>query len=204
MSGWAPQFVPRQEWRAAVLTSVQEGFTYFDWLGCVDEVGRSDSFRVVIALRHGQRLTELRSLATSVPRESPYLDSLREVFPGAGWHEREAAELFGVQFVGGDRRHLLLNEDFEGAPLRKDEVLAARTAVTWPGAKDPGESTPVGQGSGTEGLGGRAGSPGRRRMVPPGVPEPEVWGDRDPEAPAPTAAEVAGSAGSARVRRPRR
>ena len=42
------------------------------------------------------------------------------------------------------------------------------TALTWPGAKEPGET---------------AASPSRRRMVPPGVPDSAVWGDREPEAP---------------------
>ena len=66
-------------------------------------------------------------LSASVPRDAPRLDSLREVFAGAAWHEREAAELFGVEFVGGDRAGCCSPADFVGTPLRKDEVLAART-----------------------------------------------------------------------------
>ena len=91
------------------------------------------------------------------------------VFAGAAWHEREVAELFGVEFVGGERRRLLLNPEFEGTPLRKDEVLAARTGMNWPGAKEPGRDAMA--------------SPGRRRLVPPGVPDPAVWGDRDASQP---------------------
>ena len=51
-------------------------------------------------------------------------------------------ELFGVEFIGGDHRRLLLNPEFEGTPLRKDEVLAARTGMNWPGAKEPGRPRP--------------------------------------------------------------
>jgi hypothetical protein len=64
---------------------------------------------------------------------------------------------------------LLLPDGFEGHPLRKDFVLAARAAKAWPGAKEPGESdADVGA------------SPGRRKTRPPGVPDPETWGPRPP------------------------
>ena len=48
-------------------------------------------------------------------------------------------------------------------------------------------------------------SPGhnRRRMVPPGVPDPEVWGDRAAEAPAAEPAEIAGALATGRIRRRR-
>jgi NADH-quinone oxidoreductase subunit C len=133
-------------------------------------------------------------LACRVPRTEPRLASVRDVYAGAAWHEREAAEEFGVELVGGDRRHLLLGAGSPPTPLRKDEVLAARTAEPWPGAKEPGESD---TGAGTAG----AASPSRRRMVPPGVPAPEVWGDRDPTAAAPEPAEVAAAVTGGRVRR---
>ena len=129
-----------------------------------------------------------------MPRSEPRLASVRDVFAGAAWHEREAAEEFGVEVVGGDRRRLLLDVGSAPAPLRKDEVLAARTAEPWPGAKEPGESD---AGAGTAG----AASPSRRRMVPPGVPAPEVWGDRDPAAPPADPAEVAAAVTGGRVRR---
>ena len=79
------------------------------------------------------------------------------------WHERETHEMFGVDFT--DHPHLvplLLPENFEGHPLRKDFVLAARVAKAWPGAKEPGES--------------EHGGPKRRQMLPPGVPDPNEWG----------------------------
>jgi NADH-quinone oxidoreductase subunit C len=45
-------------------------------------------------------------------RDDPRIDLVRGVFAGAAWHEREVAELFGVEFVGGDSRRLLLNPEF--------------------------------------------------------------------------------------------
>ena len=177
--------VAPQDWHLTVVGARDDGFDYFDWLGGVDDIGRSDSLRVVLMLRRTDTF-EAQVLTTRVPRENPRLDSIGDLFAGAGWHERESAELYGIEFVGGDRRRLLLGADIEGAPLRKDEVLAARTVEAWPGAKEPGENDA---------------SPSRRRMVPPGVPDPEIWGDREPGSPEPTASEVAESAIGGRVRR---
>ena len=183
--------VPPQDWLATVRQARDDGFGYFDWLGCVDEIGRSETFRIVLVLRDLDRLEAAPLvLATEVPRDEARLDSIGSVYPGAGWHEREAAELFGVEFRGGSPRRLLLDPNFSGTPLRKDEVLGARAGLSWPGAKEPGEADGA--------------SPGRRRMVPPGVPDPAVWGDRDPELPPAADDEVAESAVGGRVRRRKR
>jgi NADH-quinone oxidoreductase subunit C len=189
--------VAASAWRRSVEAARDEGYRYFDWLGVVDEIGRRDTLRVVVALRDIARSAEVLLIATEVPRDAPRLESIREVFAGASWHEREAAELFGVDF-GREQPRLLLNPEFEGTPLRKDEVLAARTGTSWPGAKEPGESDAA---TGTARTGGA--SPGRRRMVPPGVPDPAVWGDRDEGDGVPDPAEVADAVTGRRVRRRR-
>jgi NADH-quinone oxidoreductase subunit C len=177
-----------EEWLAAVESLHADGFDYFDWLGCVDEIGRQDCLRIVLVVRNVSQRAEPRTLSCSLPRHDPRLETVSGVFAGAAWHEREVAELFGVEFIGGDHRRLLLNPEFEGTPLRKDEVLAARTGMSWPGAKEPGETEA---------------SPSRRRLVPPGVPDPAVWGDRDASQPDAEPAEVAESAVGGRVRRRR-
>ena len=100
-------------------------------------------------------------LRTRVPREDPRLATLTAVYPGANWPERETWEMFGIAFDGHPNLvKLLLPDQFEGHPLRKDFVLASRVAKVWPGAKEPGESG--------------SGAPSRRRMRPPGVPDD--WG----------------------------
>ncbi|WP_176451801.1 NADH-quinone oxidoreductase subunit C [Enemella dayhoffiae] len=179
------RLVEPAEWVTAAAQARADGFGFFDWLDCVDELGRTEEFRVSLQLLRRETGESVR-LDTRIAREEPRLASLWAVFGGAAWAERELADLFGVEFVGGMAGSLLVDPRYGGHPLRKDEVLAARAAVGWPGAKEPGES-----------------GAGRRRMVPPGVPDPQVWGDRDPDAAQPSAAEVAESAQGGRVRRRR-
>ncbi|MCX4846014.1 NADH-quinone oxidoreductase subunit C [Streptomyces sp. NBC_00893] len=155
--------VPAASWIAALETARDRlGCTYFDWLSAVDEPGTG--FRVcvhVAALAEG-RIRRLL-VRTTVPHEAAVLPTAIDVYAGAAWHERETHEMFGIGFEGHPHLvPLLLPEGFEGHPLRKDFVLAARVAKAWPGAKEPGES--------------EHGGPKRRTMLPPGVPDPNEWG----------------------------
>jgi NADH-quinone oxidoreductase subunit C len=62
------------------------------------------------------------TLKVSVPREKPVLESVSEVWRCADWHEREAYDLFGFDFLNHpDLRRILMPYDWEaGYPLRKD------------------------------------------------------------------------------------
>ena len=203
------RLVGPEDWRAGVEAAQADGYRFFDWLGAEDLVGWQDALLVVLALRRLDRPGDVLLLGTELDRAAPRLDSIRGLYAGAAWHEREAAELFGVEFVGGDSARLLLTSGYSGTPLRKDEVLAARTGLAWPGAKEPGESDlrpepemrpePAMRPEPDEG----PRSSQRRRLVPPGVPDPTVWGDRDESAPDPQPAEVAESATGGRMRRRR-
>ena len=88
--------------------------------------------------------------------------------------------MFGIDFDGFDDgsglglRPLLLPEGFEGTPLRKSFVLAARASKPWPGAKEPGESGDAPARPAAAGR--RAGARSRR----PGCPTPR--GGRDEHA----------------------
>ncbi|MGW3875915.1 NADH-quinone oxidoreductase subunit C, partial [Streptomyces sp. NPDC005069] len=155
--------VPATAWIAALETARDRlGCTYFDWLSAVDEPGTG--FRVcahVAAPAHGKVRRLL--IRTTVPHDAAVLPTAVGVYSGAAWHERETHEMFGIGFEGHPHLvPLLLPDGFEGHPLRKDFVLAARVAKAWPGAKEPGES--------------EHGGPKRRTMLPPGVPDPNEWG----------------------------
>jgi NADH-quinone oxidoreductase subunit C len=61
------------------------------------------------------------ALKVHLPRESPSVPSVERVWGVANWHEREAWDLFGIAFTGhSDLRRILLPDDWEGHPLRKD------------------------------------------------------------------------------------
>jgi NADH-quinone oxidoreductase subunit C len=141
--------------------------SFFDWLSAVDQL--TDGFDVVTHVYDpaGHRQLLVR---TRIPAVAPSLPTATHVYRGAAWHERETCEMFGIDFPGHPYLvPLLLPDGFEGNPLRKDFALASRAAKSWPGAKEPGESE-------------REGAPSRRKMQPPGVPDPVTWGPRQPGA----------------------
>lgn len=111
---------------------------YLTFLSGVD--WEAEGFEVLIAL-FSYRWRSTVILRVRLPAENPRMPSITGVFGGANWHEREAAEMFGITFDGHPNPvHLYLAEDFEGYPLRKSFKLASRTYKAWPGAKDPGEA----------------------------------------------------------------
>ncbi|MFG3252094.1 NADH-quinone oxidoreductase subunit C [Streptomyces sp. NPDC048172] len=185
--------VPAESWLSALRVARDAlDCTFFDWLSAVDEPGTG--FHVcahVAALpAPGEPLRRL-VVRTTVPHEAPSLPTATAIYDGASWHERETHEMFGVDFPDHpDLAPLLLPEGFEGHPLRKDFVLAARVAKTWPGAKEPGES----------GHGG----PKRRTMLPPGVPDPNEWGPLKGQLPPAPSRPARGRAAAASGERPAR
>lgn len=153
--------VEREAWVESVLAVRDDpelDGTFFDVLLAVDQ--HPAGFEVVVRLwsvrgRHGVHLR------TRCPRDDARVPSLTGVFAGADWHEREAAEMFGLAFDGHPGLvPLLLPDGFSGHPLRKERVLAARSA-DWPGAVDPAD---------------RPGRPAKR-VRPPGSPPPVPPGD---------------------------
>jgi len=58
---------------------------------------------------------------TRVPTDAPHLPSVVDLFPGANFQEREVYDMFGVVFDGHpDLRRILMPEDYEGHPQRRD------------------------------------------------------------------------------------
>ena len=108
---------------------------FFDFISGVDEEARGIGVVLhVYSTRHRHHL----QLRTVVERDGGRLPSLSDLWLGANWHERETWELWGVHFDGHPNlAKLLLPEEFEGNPLRKEFALMTREAKPWPGAKEP-------------------------------------------------------------------
>ena len=120
---------------------------FFSWLSAVDwsndvEAGdplsdeveeRFEILTTVADLTEGRRVT----FHTYLDKADAAIDSLVEVFAGANWHEREAAEMFGLDFRGHPGlSHLYLPDAFVGNPLRKSFPLLSREVKPWPGTVD--------------------------------------------------------------------
>ncbi len=107
--------------------------TYFDFLSClsaVDDGPGAGTFTVVYHLAsipHGHQLTLKVVIENDRRLENlPTLPSVASVWRTADWHEREAFDLMGIYFDGHpDLRRILLPDDWEGYPLRKDYQEAA-------------------------------------------------------------------------------
>jgi NADH-quinone oxidoreductase subunit C len=108
-------------------------FDYFDFLSGVDWRPKDRGFEVVSHLYSTRHNHHVR-LKVECDAEDPRCPTLSNVWPGANWHEREAWELFGIVFEGHPHLvKLVLPEQFEGHPMRKDFVLMSREVKPWPG-----------------------------------------------------------------------
>lgn len=87
---------------------------------CVDRYPVEPRFELIYHLVSIPRREKVR-LRVRVSGNDPVVDSLVPVWPGANWLEREIFDLFGIRFTGHpDLRRILLPEDWEGHPLRRD------------------------------------------------------------------------------------
>ena len=110
-----------------VLKTLKEelGFLYLVDLTAVDYFGiKSPRFEMVYQLhRFGDDYNDNSRirLKTSIPDEKAEIDSVTPIWKGADWLEREVYDMFGIIFIGHpDLRRILMPEDYEEYPLRKD------------------------------------------------------------------------------------
>jgi NADH-quinone oxidoreductase subunit C len=148
--------VDSADWVEALTKARAElGLIFFSWLSAVDwsshvEVGdpypeevedRIEVLATLSDISEGHRVT----FSTTLPKDAPSIASLVDVFAGANWHEREAYEMFGIDFRGHPNlAHLYLPDSFQGNPLLKSYPLLSREVKPWPGTVDvekmPGDS----------------------------------------------------------------
>ena len=103
---------------------------------CVDRYPIEPRFELSYHLVSIPRRDRVR-LQVRLASSDPVVDSLVPVWPGANWLEREIFDLFGIRFSGHpDLRRILLPENWEGYPLRRDyPVEGFRDVPTLPGFK---------------------------------------------------------------------
>ncbi len=108
-------------------------FDFLDFLSGVDHRPKGGGYEVVTHLYSTSHSHHVR-LKVQCDAENPHAPTLSQIWPGANWHERETWELLGIVFEGHPHLvKLLLPEQFEGHPLRKDFALMTREAKPWPG-----------------------------------------------------------------------
>ncbi|MGA9116104.1 MAG: NADH-quinone oxidoreductase subunit C [Bacteroidota bacterium] len=107
--------------RAVALFLRDEDALCFDSLMCLSGTDPGGGLLGVVYHLHSMRWNHKLTLRVQVPREHPHVPSVESVWKTATWHEREAYDLLGVVFDGHpDLRRILLPDDWEGHPLRKD------------------------------------------------------------------------------------
>jgi NADH-quinone oxidoreductase subunit C len=83
--------------------------------------GRTARFEVIYHFYSVGKKKHRVRVKCLVPEDDPVVDSITAVWPGANWYERECWDMFGIRFRGHpDLRRILMYEEFEGHPLRKD------------------------------------------------------------------------------------
>ncbi len=96
------------------------GYNFLVDVTCVDWYPNQPRFQVTYhLLSHG--LKQRLRLCVLVEEGDASVDSITPVWPAANFYEREIFDLFGVRFGGHPNlRRILMPDDFEGYPLRKD------------------------------------------------------------------------------------
>jgi NADH-quinone oxidoreductase subunit C len=95
-------------------------FNYLSDVTCVDWYPSEPRFEVIYQLLSIPNKERVR-LKVRLDGDSPAVESVTPVWPGANYFEREVFDLFGIRFNGHPYlRRLLMPEDWEGNPLRKD------------------------------------------------------------------------------------
>ena len=170
VDAWAR--VARDAWADAAAALSEAGFAFFDYLSAVDwypnihgkkeeppttplvvpatsaeldhgTTGGETRFQLIARVYSPAKKIGLH-LKSDLPDDDLSAPTWSRVYAGANWHEREAWEMFGIDFVGHPNlTHIYLPGGFEGNPMRKDFPLLSRHVKPWPGLVDvegmPGE-----------------------------------------------------------------
>ena len=117
---WVTAFVDASNWKSiAQQLRSNEGFE-FDYLFCLTCVDWKTHLTMVYHLT-STRYRHTVVIKVKLDRNDPEIETVSDIWRTAEFHEREVYDLFGVKFLHHpDLRRLLLTDDFNGYPLRKD------------------------------------------------------------------------------------
>jgi NADH-quinone oxidoreductase subunit C/D len=116
----AEGFVIRADEVEAVLSTLKEE-AGFDHCSCVTSQDYDDRYETIYHLRKFDEPTHRLDIVVPTPRDEPKSETATGVFNTAGWHEREAYDLVGIEYDDHpDLRRILLPETWQGHPLSND------------------------------------------------------------------------------------
>ena len=111
--------LPLERWQEFGRFAQEElGCLYFNWLSAVD--WKEQGLEVLCRVENLEARLAV-TMRTRLPAGETRCPTLTHLYRGADWMERECYDMFGIVFEGHpDLRRILLSEDWEGHPLRKD------------------------------------------------------------------------------------
>ena len=117
---WININIEPKDWLPAAQQLRQDGSLFFNYLFCLTCIDWKTHLTMVYHLSSTQYRHNI-VVRSKLDRNNPGIESVAHIWRTAEFHEREVYELFGVQFKNHpDLRKLILTDDFEGYPLRKD------------------------------------------------------------------------------------
>jgi NADH-quinone oxidoreductase subunit C len=106
--------------RAACATVQAKGYNFFEDMTAVDWYPLAPRFQLSYHILSFAMKERIR-LRVLLDEAEPSVDSITPVWAGANYFEREVFDLFGIRFADHpDLRRIMLPDDWEGYPLRKD------------------------------------------------------------------------------------
>jgi NADH:ubiquinone oxidoreductase subunit C len=116
---WLNVQVEATEWKA-MAQWLRNSVLQMDYLFCLTCIDWKTHLTVVYHLTSTSHRIPI-VIKIKLDRQQPQVETVSDIWRTAEFHEREVFELFGVQFLHHpDLRRLILTDDFEGFPLRKD------------------------------------------------------------------------------------
>ena len=113
--------IKREKWIAIAEYIKSNSDIYIDSLQCITGIDLGDNILQSRYNFHSMRYGTLIEIRISVTRDSPNIPSIEKIWRIGDWFERETYDMYGIIYDGHrDLRRMLLPEDWEGYPLRKD------------------------------------------------------------------------------------